>query len=149
MLMQFLRLVVPGWHRSSSSTCSMFWHPAWQTYKALVYIQVWSSNQAASVAEIDIKANVCCAKYNPESMYKVAVGAADHTVHTYDLRKADKAVHVFRGMPLACFVPASSYMQTDFASHKCVLDLHCSSCHRMIEHRQLKAAQLVTCFAQH
>ena len=63
-----------------------------------VSLQIWSSNQAGSVAEIDIKANVCCAKYNPESMYKIAVGAADHTVHTYDLRKADKAVHVFRGM---------------------------------------------------
>ena len=64
----------------------------------LCLLQILSSNQAGSVAEIDIKANVCCAKYNPESMYKIAVGAADHTVHTYELRKADKAVHVFRGM---------------------------------------------------
>lgn len=49
------------------------------------------------MAEIDIKANVCCAKYNPESMYEIAVGAADHTVLTYDLRKSDKAVHTFKG----------------------------------------------------
>ncbi|KAA6423733.1 MAG: ubiquitin ligase COP1 [Trebouxia sp. A1-2] len=58
---------------------------------------IWSTNQANSVAEIDIKANVCCAKYNPESMYEIAVGAADHTVLTYDLRKSDKAVHTYKG----------------------------------------------------
>ena len=52
------------------------------------------------MAEIDIKANVCCAKYNPESMYEIAVGAADHTVLTYDLRKSDKAVHTFKGVAL-------------------------------------------------
>lgn len=62
-----------------------------------VLLQIWSSNQSGTVAEIDIKANVCSAIYNPESMHKIAVGAADHTVHTYDLRKADKAVHIFRG----------------------------------------------------
>ncbi len=60
-------------------------------------VQIWSTNQANSVAEIDIKANVCCAKYNPESMYEIAVGAADHTVLTYDLRKSDKAVHTYKG----------------------------------------------------
>ena len=59
--------------------------------------QIWSTNQANHVAEIDIKANVCCAKYNTESMYEIAVGAADHTVLSYDLRKSDKAVHVFKG----------------------------------------------------
>lgn len=62
-------------------------------------VQIWSTNQANSVAEIDIKANVCCAKYNPESMYEIAVGAADHTVLTYDLRKSDKAVHTYKGTP--------------------------------------------------
>ena len=63
------------------------------------FVQIWSTNQANAVAEIDIKANVCCAKYNPESMYEIAVGAADHTVLTYDLRKSDKAVHTFKGGP--------------------------------------------------
>ncbi|KAL0026516.1 hypothetical protein WJX77_004268 [Trebouxia sp. C0004] len=60
-------------------------------------VKIWSTNQANNVAEIDIKANVCCAKYNPESMYEIAVGAADHTVLTYDLRKSDKAVHIYKG----------------------------------------------------
>ena len=55
------------------------------------------------MAEIDIKANVCCAKYNTESMYEIAVGAADHTVLSYDLRKSDKAVHVFKGELLPKF----------------------------------------------
>ncbi len=57
------------------------------------------------MAEIDIKANVCCAKYNPESMYEIAVGAADHTVLTYDLRKSDKPVHTFKGAPSTTVLP--------------------------------------------
>ena len=64
-------------------------------------MQIWSTNQASPVSEIDIKANVCCAKYNPGSSYEIAVGAADHTVLTYDLRKSDSAVHTYRG-GLAC-----------------------------------------------
>ena len=66
---------------------------------SLVYclLQIWSTSQANHVSEIDIKANVCCAKYNPGSSYEIAVGAADHTVLTYDLRKSDRAVHTYRG----------------------------------------------------
>ena len=69
------------------------------------------------MAEIDIKANVCCAKYNPESMYEIAVGAADHTVLTYDLRKSDKAVHTFKGMLslVLCSIP--------IAGHQCLSSL--------------------------
>ena len=65
-------------------------------------LQVWSTSQPNCVSEIDIKANVCCAKYNPGSSHEIAVGAADHTVLIYDLRKSDRAVHTFRGeSPLA------------------------------------------------
>ena len=60
-------------------------------------MQIWSTNQPNPASEIDIKANVCCAKYNPGSSYEIAVGAADHTVLTYDLRKSDRAVHTYRG----------------------------------------------------
>lgn len=69
------------------------------TSKRCCPLQVWSTNQPNSVSEIDIKANVCCAKYNPGSSYEIAVGAADHTVLTYDLRRSDRAVHTFRGEP--------------------------------------------------
>ncbi|KAL3154242.1 hypothetical protein ABBQ32_013742 [Trebouxia sp. C0010 RCD-2024] len=60
-------------------------------------VKIWSTNQPNPVSEIDVKANVCCAKYNPGSSYEVAVGAADHTVLTYDLRRSDRAVHTYRG----------------------------------------------------
>lgn len=60
-------------------------------------MQIWSTSQPNPVSGIDVKANVCCAKYNPGSSYEIAVGAADHTVLTYDLRKSDRPVHTFRG----------------------------------------------------
>ena len=59
-------------------------------------MQIWSTKQQPiSVLEVDVKANVCCAKYNPGSSYEIAVGAADHTVLTYDLRKSDRSVHTY------------------------------------------------------
>ncbi|KAK9823349.1 hypothetical protein WJX72_002097 [[Myrmecia] bisecta] len=61
------------------------------------WVKVWSTKQANSVCEIDMKANVCCVKYNPGSMYEVAIGSADHNVHLYDLRKTHEAVYVFSG----------------------------------------------------
>lgn len=77
---------------------------------SLVYcfLQIWSTNQPNHVSEIDIKANVCCAKYNPGSSYEIAVGAADHTVLTYDLRRSDRAVHTYRGAPAFILTPLDS-----------------------------------------
>lgn len=59
--------------------------------------QVWSTTQPAAVAAIDLRANVCCAKYNPACAHEVAVGCADHNVHLFDLRNASRPVHVFTG----------------------------------------------------
>ena len=47
--------------------------------------------------DIDMKANVCCVKYNPGCSHEIAVGSADHNVHLYDLRKARAPLHVFEG----------------------------------------------------
>merc|ERR1712178_661206 len=44
-----------------------------------------------------MKANVCCVKYNPEDGMKIAVGSADHNVHSYDLRNVRQPLHVFTG----------------------------------------------------
>jgi len=59
--------------------------------------QVWSTKQPSAVAAIDLRANVCCAKYNPARAHEVAVGCADHNVHLFDLRSAARPVHVFTG----------------------------------------------------
>ncbi|CAI8586524.1 unnamed protein product [Vicia faba] len=60
-------------------------------------VKVWCTNQEASVINIDMKANICCVKYNPGSGNYIAVGSADHHIHYYDLRNISRPVHVFTG----------------------------------------------------
>ncbi|KAL9229888.1 hypothetical protein vseg_005306 [Gypsophila vaccaria] len=60
-------------------------------------VKVWCTRQEASVLNIDMKANICCVKYNPGSSYHVAVGSADHHIHYYDLRNVSQPLHVFGG----------------------------------------------------
>ncbi|CAI9776277.1 unnamed protein product [Fraxinus pennsylvanica] len=60
-------------------------------------VKIWCTKQEASVLNIDMKANICCVKYNPESSLYVAVGSADHHIHYYDLRNTCQPIHVFSG----------------------------------------------------
>ncbi|GMH12577.1 hypothetical protein Nepgr_014418 [Nepenthes gracilis] len=60
-------------------------------------VKVWCTKQEGSVLNIDMKANICCVKYNPGSSYYVAVGSADHHIHYYDLRNISQPLHVFGG----------------------------------------------------
>ncbi|KAL9255294.1 E3 ubiquitin-protein ligase COP1-like protein [Drosera capensis] len=60
-------------------------------------VKIWCTKQEASVLNIDMKANICCVKYNPGSSYHVAVGSADHHIHYYDLRNVSQPLHVFGG----------------------------------------------------
>ncbi|CAN8247742.1 unnamed protein product [Cochlearia groenlandica] len=60
-------------------------------------VKVWCTKQEASVINIDMKANICCVKYNPGSSNYIAVGSADHHIHYYDLRNISQPVHVFSG----------------------------------------------------
>ncbi|KAG0480028.1 hypothetical protein HPP92_010886 [Vanilla planifolia] len=60
-------------------------------------VKVWCTKQEASVFNIDMKANICCVKYNPGSSIYVAVGSADHHIHYFDLRNTSTPVNVFRG----------------------------------------------------
>uniref|UniRef100_A0A803LRK4 RING-type domain-containing protein n=1 Tax=Chenopodium quinoa TaxID=63459 RepID=A0A803LRK4_CHEQI len=60
-------------------------------------VKVWCTNQEASVLNIEMKANICCVKYNPGSSYHIAVGSADHHIHYYDLRNISQPLHVFGG----------------------------------------------------
>ncbi|KAF9589481.1 hypothetical protein IFM89_024752 [Coptis chinensis] len=60
-------------------------------------VKVWCTKQEASVLNIDMKANICCVKYNPGSSIYVAVGSADHHIHYYDLRNTSTPLHVFSG----------------------------------------------------
>ncbi|KAM6572561.1 E3 ubiquitin-protein ligase COP1 isoform X1 [Cannabis sativa] len=60
-------------------------------------VKVWCTQQEDSVINIDMKANICCVKYNPGSSNYVAVGSADHQIHYYDLRNISQPLHVFSG----------------------------------------------------
>ncbi|GMI70940.1 CONSTITUTIVE PHOTOMORPHOGENIC 1, ARABIDOPSIS THALIANA CONSTITUTIVE PHOTOMORPHOGENIC 1, FUSCA 1 [Hibiscus trionum] len=60
-------------------------------------VKVWCTKQEASVLNIDMKANICCVKYNPGSSNYIAVGSADHHIHCYDLRNISSPLHVFSG----------------------------------------------------
>ena len=60
-------------------------------------VKVWSTTQASSVCTIDMRANVCCVKYNPATHNQVAVGCADHNVHIFDLRKTASPLQVLSG----------------------------------------------------
>ncbi|XP_031485976.1 E3 ubiquitin-protein ligase COP1 [Nymphaea colorata] len=60
-------------------------------------VKVWCTKQEASVLNIDMKANICCVKYNPGSSRYIAVGSADHHIHYYDLRNISAPLHVFSG----------------------------------------------------
>ncbi|CAA0837098.1 E3 ubiquitin-protein ligase COP1 [Striga hermonthica] len=60
-------------------------------------VKVWCTKQEASVLNIDMKANICSVKYNPESSNYIAVGSADHHIHYYDLRNTHHPLHVFSG----------------------------------------------------
>lgn len=60
-------------------------------------VKVWCTKNEASVINIDMKANICCVKYNPGSSNHIAVGSADHQIHYYDLRNISQPVHVFSG----------------------------------------------------
>lgn len=60
-------------------------------------VKVWCTKQESSVLDIDMKANICCVKYNPGSSHYLAVGSADHHIHYYDLRNTHTPLHIFSG----------------------------------------------------
>ncbi|KAL8506808.1 hypothetical protein ACS0TY_017630 [Phlomoides rotata] len=60
-------------------------------------VKIWCTKQESSVFNIDMKANICSVKYNPESSNFIAVGSADHHIHYYDLRNSCHPLYVFTG----------------------------------------------------
>lgn len=60
-------------------------------------VRLWSLACQKAVSTIAIKANVCCVQFNPHSPFHIAFGSADHCVHYYDIRKADRELQVFSG----------------------------------------------------
>ncbi|CAI6010462.1 unnamed protein product [Closterium sp. NIES-65] len=64
---------------------------------ALCLVKIWCTRQESSILNIDMKANICCVKFNPGSANFIAVGSADHHIHYYDIRAPALPLHVFSG----------------------------------------------------
>jgi E3 ubiquitin-protein ligase RFWD2 len=60
-------------------------------------VKLWSSRDACSVGQLDLKANVCAVAWRPGSAHELAVGSADHAVYLYDLRRGGEALQTMRG----------------------------------------------------
>jgi E3 ubiquitin-protein ligase RFWD2 len=50
-------------------------------------VKLWNQNNQKSIMTINLKANVCSVRFSPKDSNLVAVGAADHRVLLFDLRK--------------------------------------------------------------
>lgn len=60
-------------------------------------VKLWSTRAQASVAQLDLRANVCAVKWRPGSSHQLAVGSADHVVYLYDLRRPATPLASFAG----------------------------------------------------
>ena len=61
------------------------------------FVKVWSTRSPSAIAQCDVKANVCAVKWHPTQPHTVAIGAADHNVYVYDMRKYDTCLNSFSG----------------------------------------------------
>eukprot|EP00958_Prasinococcus_capsulatus_P019537 scaffold2421_cov390-Prasinococcus_capsulatus_cf.AAC.6 len=66
------------------------------TVRMAAQVKVWSTQQAASVGEIDMRANICCVQCNP-GCNLLAVGSADHNIHIYDIRSTRSSLQTLAG----------------------------------------------------
>lgn len=68
-------------------------------FEAQFQLQLWSTRQQQCTGEIDMRANVCCAQFNPHNEHEICAGSADHCVHVFDLRHSQRPLHSFAGKP--------------------------------------------------
>ncbi|CAN7137509.1 unnamed protein product [Brassica rapa subsp. narinosa] len=81
-------------YKSSTTPLKYSFH---ELCNVITKVKVWCTRQEESVLNIDMKANICCVKYNPGSGNFIAVGSADHHIYHYDLRNISQPLHVFSG----------------------------------------------------
>ncbi|MEW5317990.1 MAG: hypothetical protein WDW38_009244 [Sanguina aurantia] len=81
-------------------------------------VKLWSIHSEASTATIAVGANVCSVQFSPEASHLIALGAANHRVYLYDLRRTasplmsvaghERAVSYVRFMPGGQLASAST-----------------------------------------
>ena len=87
------------------------------------FVKVWSTKSPSAIAQCDVRANVCAVKWHPTQPHTVAIGAADHSVYIFDMRKYDKAMASFRGHKKAVSYVRWSGNNIVSASTDCTLRL--------------------------
>lgn len=50
-------------------------------------VKLWSIHSQVSTATLAVGANVCSVQFSPENSHQIALGAANHRVYLYDLRR--------------------------------------------------------------
>jgi E3 ubiquitin-protein ligase RFWD2 len=61
------------------------------------HVKVFCTRSRRAALDLDLRANVCCVRYDPTCAHTLAVGSADHGVHLYDARAPRAPLHVFAG----------------------------------------------------
>jgi E3 ubiquitin-protein ligase RFWD2 len=88
------------------------------------FVKVWSTRSPSAISQFDVKANVCAVKWHPTQPHTVAIGAADHNVYIYDMRKYDTSMSSFSGHKKAVsYVRWASDDEIVSASTDCTLRL--------------------------
>ena len=60
-------------------------------------VKLWHLDSERALTSLEVKANVCCVQFNPDSRFHLAFGCADHCVHYYDLRNMKEPLILFQG----------------------------------------------------
>ena len=61
------------------------------------HVKVFCARSRRATLDLDLRANVCCVRYDPGCAHTLAIGSADHGVHLYDSRQPRAPLHVFAG----------------------------------------------------
>ncbi|KAJ7554823.1 hypothetical protein O6H91_05G010800 [Diphasiastrum complanatum] len=100
-------------------------------------VKIWCTKQEKSVTTIDMKANICCVKYSPDSSNFLAVGSADHHIHYFDLRKAHSPLHIFSGhrktVSYIKFISSNELASASTDSTLRIWDVHANSPVRILK----------------
>jgi hypothetical protein len=60
-------------------------------------VRIFSTTTKEGVCTLQNRANVCSVKFHPTSAHILAIGSADHRIHTYDLRQPSTPLMTLQG----------------------------------------------------
>lgn len=117
-------LVSLTWVGDQSSHCSLYF----RILSGQSQVKVWCTKQESSVFNIDMKANICCVKYNPGSSIHVAV---IYYINSHFLIACSLLVEPFTGscwIFFLLFERERKRKRCRWVWGKCFLRLYCPNC---------------------